>query len=245
MFPECLERMVALAEEHPSVGIVGAYGLEGSKIIWTGLRYPSAVISGREICRRLFLEGLYVFGSATAVLYRSDLVRIRDPFYNESNLHSDMETCITLLAGCDFGFVHQVLTYTREERPGTLRKISESLNTYAAAKLHSLVTYGRDFLSEEEFQVCLRKSLTNYYGILAGGIVRIRDRRFWDYHKKKLDEAGFAFSRARLASVVLSKLCNAVLNPKATLEKGWQIMREISARRRPRGLPDSRIPTST
>jgi glycosyltransferase involved in cell wall biosynthesis len=24
MFPECLERMVALAEEHPSVGIVGA-----------------------------------------------------------------------------------------------------------------------------------------------------------------------------------------------------------------------------
>ena len=29
IFPNCLERMVAVAEEHPSVGLVGAYVLEG------------------------------------------------------------------------------------------------------------------------------------------------------------------------------------------------------------------------
>src|ERR1700745_1608598 len=37
LFPECVERMVALAEANPSVGIVGAYGLQGSTVMWTGL----------------------------------------------------------------------------------------------------------------------------------------------------------------------------------------------------------------
>src|ERR1700722_1459160 len=41
IFPECLERMVAVAEEHSSIGIVGAYGLQGSQVVWTGLPYPS------------------------------------------------------------------------------------------------------------------------------------------------------------------------------------------------------------
>src|SRR6266567_1415436 len=37
IFPECLERMVAVAEEHPTVGIVGAYGLQGKQVMWIGL----------------------------------------------------------------------------------------------------------------------------------------------------------------------------------------------------------------
>src|ERR1700733_10618112 len=69
IFPNCLEEMVGLAEAHPSVGIVGAYALEGEKIAWAGLPYPSHVVSGREICRRHLLDDLYVFGSANAVLY--------------------------------------------------------------------------------------------------------------------------------------------------------------------------------
>jgi len=31
IFPECLERMVSIAEAHPSVGIVSAYSLEGGR----------------------------------------------------------------------------------------------------------------------------------------------------------------------------------------------------------------------
>jgi hypothetical protein len=62
-----------------------------------------------ELCRRLLLDELYVFGTATSLLYRSDLVRGRDPFYNEGNLHADMEVCLELLKACDFGFVHQFL----------------------------------------------------------------------------------------------------------------------------------------
>src|SRR5262245_34009099 len=91
IFPECLERMVAVAEAHPSVGIVGAYALEGGQVRWTGLPYPSTLVCGREICRKHFLDKLYVFGSQTSVLYRADLVRSHDPFYTEANIHADTE----------------------------------------------------------------------------------------------------------------------------------------------------------
>jgi len=83
IFPECLERMVAVAEEHPSVGIVGAYGFRGRQVMWAGLPFPGSLISGTEVCRKLFLENLYVFGTPHSLLFRSDLVRSRDPFYNE------------------------------------------------------------------------------------------------------------------------------------------------------------------
>src|SRR5271165_1069131 len=57
IFPNCLEQMVAVAEAHPSVGIVGAYVLEGQRVACTGLPYPSPLVCGREICRRHLLEG--------------------------------------------------------------------------------------------------------------------------------------------------------------------------------------------
>ena len=104
IFPECLERMVAVGEQHPSVGIVGAYGLQGRQVMWAGLPYPSELVPGREICRKLYLENLYVFGTGTSLLYRASLVRSRDPFYNESNLHADSEVCFDSPQGLRFRF---------------------------------------------------------------------------------------------------------------------------------------------
>src|SRR4051812_48504053 len=34
LFPECLAKMVEVAEAHPTVAIVGAYGLMGTKVEW-------------------------------------------------------------------------------------------------------------------------------------------------------------------------------------------------------------------
>lgn len=231
IFPNCLGQMVALAEEHPSVGIVGAYGLKDCEVMWAGLPYPSRLITGREICRRLFLEGLYVFGSSTSLLYRSDIVRNRNPFFNESNIHADMEACVSALKACDFGFVHQILTFSRV-RAGSLETVSSSLNSLAPGRLHDLVTYGPEFLSRDEFDACLNRSVTLYYESLVGGLLRGLDSNYWDFHKRKLADAGVGFSRTRLMRVAIRKMFSALLNPKATVEKAWQISNEVASRRR-------------
>jgi len=218
IFPECLEKMVAVAEEHPSVGIVGAYGLQGRQVMWAGLPYPSRRISGREICRKLFLEDLYVFGTGTSLLYRASLVRGRDPFYNESNLHADSEVCLALLRTCDFGFVHQVLTFTRV-RTGSLSSFSTDINTLIAGRLYDLVTYGAGYLTQEEFESCLHRQLSEYYEFLARSVRWRRDGKFWDYHKKKLNNAGVGFDRVRLARAFFWKLVVEALNPKDAIEK--------------------------
>jgi glycosyltransferase involved in cell wall biosynthesis len=218
IFPECLEKMVALAEEHPSVGLVSAYALEGPRVAWTGLPYPSHVVAGRQICRQHFLEHLYVFGSATTVLYRADLVRGRDPFFNEANIHADTEACFDLLKSSDFGFVHQVLTCTRL-REESLTAMSSDLQTSYGGMLQILAAHGRDYLTEAEFQSRRDEYLSDYYAFLAKSLMKGRDQKFWTYHKNKLNELGGGFSRMRLATAFLEGLGTAALEPKETLGK--------------------------
>jgi glycosyltransferase involved in cell wall biosynthesis len=225
MFPDCLKEMVAVGEEYPSIGLIAAYSLQNEQVMWTGLPHPSRFVSGREICRRLFLEGLYVFGSASTVLYRSDLVRSHSRFYNEANFHADSEACIELLKCADFGFVNQVLTFQRV-RIASLSTFSSDVNTYIAGKLQELVLHGRDFLSASEYDACLERMLTRYYENLVGGMWRRRTEDYWNYHKKKLADAGLPFSHNRLIRVAVSKLLEAVLNPKRTIEKIVSVRKE-------------------
>src|SRR6266702_7373720 len=113
LFPECLERMVRLAEENPSVGIVGAYQLSGGEGIWyvrnSGLPYPRTVVSGQEVCRAHMLGMLKVLGNPTSVMYRADLMRNTDRFFPNPTAEADTSACLKHLRFSDFGFVHQVL----------------------------------------------------------------------------------------------------------------------------------------
>jgi len=218
IFPECLERMVALAEAHPSVGIVGAYALEGERVALSGLPYTSSVVSGHEICRRHFLDGLYVFGSANAVLYRADLIRNRVPFYNESNIHADTEVCIALLKTCDFGFVHQVLTFTRV-RSGSLTTLSDDLNTSMPGLLQLVCTHGSDYLTPEEYKARLARHVSGYYRSLGKSLMLGRNKKFWNYHIGELNKAGVGFSRMRVIKGALEAIGYAALKPKGAMNR--------------------------
>lgn len=218
IFPECLERMVAVSEAHSSIGLVSAYALEGTKVAWTGLPFPSTFVSGREICRRHFLDQLYVFGAATNVLYRADLIRTRNPFYNENNIHADTEACFDLLRSSDFGFVHQVLTCTRV-REKSLTAMSNDLQTSFGGMLYALAGYGKDYLTEEEFAVCWREHLSEYYEFLGKNLLKGRDRKFWEYHEKKLNELAGGYSRIRLAGAAAKVIGGMVFSPKTLFAK--------------------------
>jgi glycosyltransferase involved in cell wall biosynthesis len=218
IFPECIMKMVELAEAHPTVAIVGAYGLVGNTVKWVGLPYTSAVMPGRDICRQTLLGNLYVFGNPTSILFRSDLVRASESFYNESNLHCDSEVCLKILSGWDFGFVHQVLTYNRI-REGSGRAFNIRYNTYLPNNIDRLLKYGPAVLTPSELNACLQARLKKYYQYLADSVFSSREKEFWVYHREKMKDMGYPLSRAKLFGAVCSKAMDYLFNPKQTIER--------------------------
>jgi len=229
IYPECIERMVALAEQHPSVGLVSAYGLFGSQVAWGGLPYETTFMDGREFCRRKLLGERLQFGTMTSVLVRADLIRQQHAFFNEANLHADNEACFHVLMQSDFGFVHQVLSFTRIEE-GTLRSVSKQLNTYLPGMLTNLVKFGPLCLTQPELQAAVEADLAGYYRFLAQSVVPIREAAFWQFHKSKLRELGYPFSTFRLAQAMLVRGLNALLNPKRSVEGLFGLLKGQAAR---------------
>ena len=230
LFPDCLEKMVRLAEEHPSVVVVQAYRLQGKKVAGDGLPYPSTVVPGRDVCRMWLLKGApSILGAPSTLMYRSDIVRSRHSFYNESNLHSDTEVCLEFLEHHDYGFIHQVLTFQRM-RDGSMTSYSQNFQTYLPRRLYDLVTYGPKHLSEKELEEAIREHLRKYYRYLGWQVFKGRDREFWSLHRGKLASLSHPLSRVRLAAHAFSYLLDNALNPKRTMEKVAQRLRRKSGR---------------
>lgn len=223
IFPECLEKMVSVAEKYPSVGIVGAYGLAGKRVLWHGLPYPSAHVEGRRLARETLLGGPYVLGSATSLLFRSDCILSRDPFYDESNPHGDYLTCLALLEKYDFAFVHQVLTYTRE-RPDSGTSLSRHHNTHLLEDLTALLHYGTIYLENAELAKLLKQWKRDYYFFLAESALCLREKEFWQYHSKRSSELGSPLSLGRLSWGMLLALRYTLFHPTRklpVLRRGW------------------------
>ena len=204
LFPDCLTEMVRLAEAHPSIGIVSAYRLDETRVDLDGLPYPSPCTPGRDICRSTLLGEIYVFGSPSSLLIRSDLIRTRRQLFDETRFRAwDTASCYELLQASDFGFVHRVLTYTR--RPALARTdFSKRVNSYLADELVIVATYGPVFLSPAEYARRHRQLLHNYYAFL-GLNLRRHDKEFWDFHRKTLGILGLRPSIARLARAGLER----------------------------------------
>ncbi len=223
LFPECLRQMVALAEAHPTVGIVGAYRLDEDKVNLDGLPYPSPVVSGRELCRSYFLGGLLVFGSPTSLLIRSDLVRARETYYNEASVHADTEVCFDLLQISDFGFVHQVLTFTRRHNE-SITSVNHHLRTgsHRIGRFVILKKYGPVYLSPAEYEEHLQKRLKYYHRYLARSVFQRKGKAVWDYHRAEMEKLGYSIRPGALIGGVGLQL----LSFKETLDMFRRSLRE-------------------
>jgi glycosyltransferase involved in cell wall biosynthesis len=195
MFPECVERMVELVERTPSVGVVSSYRLEETRVTLTGLSYSISALPGHEICRA-HLHGQppypYLFGSPSSLLIRSDLIRARDPFYDPGDLlvdgHAfteDRAACFAILREADFGFVHQVLTFTRrDERSPFSAYVRIAAGT--PEHINLLVRYGPEYLTKAEYRRALAVALVQYGFVLIRRVTRLSDREFRVYHRAAL-----------------------------------------------------------
>lgn len=188
LFPECLERMVARAAANPGVGIVGAYRLEGEQVTLDGLPVTAEVVPGAEIARAQLLGRPwgYLIGSPSSVLYRSDLVRSRPEFYRLDNpFQSDQEAFYLLMQESDFGFVHQVLTFTRRHE-GADSSFYNRVQAGPPGQLSLLVKYGPAFLDRDEYRQRVAARVLEYAVLLLRNGARLRDAEFREYHAATL-----------------------------------------------------------
>lgn len=241
LFPTCLEEMVKVGEAHPSVGVVSSYRLWDVWVDCDGLPYPTNFLPGKVICRLTLLGGLEVFGAMSTVLMRSDLVRKRGMLYNEVNIHADFEACFDLLQESDFGFVHQVLTYTRmhEQR---LSSFSWRFHTRPIAQVDLIKKYGTTYLSPADYDRCLRHALDDYYRMLGNNVFKLREKAFWEYHRNALRELGYSFSLLRLARGAMQEALDVFLEPIKILLRQARIIREHSGERKthPKAIVEAR-----
>jgi glycosyltransferase involved in cell wall biosynthesis len=211
LFPSCLEMMVRVNEANPSVGIVGSYGLAGDRVVSDGLPYGVEVVPGGELARLALLKRIRPFHAPTSLLIRSDIVRKRDPFYDEENIHADHMACYEILRGCDYGFVHQVLTYIRKHTDSITSSIASPLDMFQLTTLDLLTRYGPEFLTRDEFEERLKEYFAQYYCAMSRRLIKNRKKEYWQHHRQELKKLGYHFSFLKLLLGTLQE-CVSYLN---------------------------------
>lgn len=219
LYSSCIEEMVGVAEKNPSVGLVGAYTMDGQSVIWSGPRYPAQRVSGVDICRSMLLGGRYILGPMTSLLVRSDLVRCRTVFFNEDNLHADTEACYDLLRESDYGYIHQVLSFSRK-RPQSNGSFAEDFNSIELGTFVIFLKYGPLFLKNDEYGRRWKEARREYHQALAHNLLRVRSKDFWNYHKYALDACGSRIDWWLLTRLAVIDFFNKALHPLTAFKRG-------------------------
>ena len=212
IYPECLKLMVDLAESDPAIGIVSSYFLWGSRVEGQGLPFTVTVMPGPEICRLQLSTSMFFFGSPTTVLYRSEQVRATSPFFDLNTLHEDTDACYRILLTRKFGFVHQVLSFSRIDEDSIMSRI-RVFGAELIDKLLQLYKYGPIYLEQEELTGCLGTYKRSYYRFLARRLLAGSSGVFWRYHESGLQSAGQRIEYVRLFKYVCLEVLQLLANP--------------------------------
>ncbi len=120
-------------------------------------------------------------------MLRSAFVRERTPFYLNGFRHEDSEASLWLLTRHDFAFVHQVLTFRREQN-GARITWSFDMNSQDPEMIVFHLRYGRLVLDDREYRLRLRRLLATYvwwHVRQFPRISRLRDPEFFELHSAK------------------------------------------------------------
>ena len=156
---------------------------------------------------------VYVFGSPTSLLFRSDLIRSRNPFFNYFGAFEDADACFDLLKQCDFGFVYQVLTFTRVENNSIFSPM-RSFNYEDLLRFMILRKYGSIYLEKVEYENCLKRIEKRYLGYLTESLFFRRNKEFWRFHYDNLAVMNYKVTLYRLRAYIIKFLIDLLFNPK-------------------------------
>jgi len=225
IYPQCLEEMVAVAESGKNVGLVSSYTLYGDFLCHDGLPIASGpVYSGRYVAG-IQLLGTVLFGSPTGVLYSSDIVRARVQFFSTTTPYfEDTDVCYEILRNHDFGFVPQVLSFTRRDNDSIWKK----LDPYGPQVLSDVMfihLYGSEFLAADKFISRKRATEDCFYNLLVKGYMRRFRKEFWMFHARGLAAVGQKISYRRVALNAFLLVVSMLANPGKSIKAIWRRVR--------------------
>jgi hypothetical protein len=209
--------MVGVAERDARIGVVGAYSLRGKILRGEGLAVDEWHVPGKRAGRIQMLERAFFAGSPTTIMYRADLVRSRQPFYELGRYHEDTEVVYEILRKHDLGFVHQVLSYQRVDEDSIMGRRT-SYVPHLLDRLIILERYGADFLSPVELAQEHKRSERELMWFLGRSLLRGREQEFWRYHKEGFGTMGRPWPRSKILASAINQALDVVLNPKSALE---------------------------
>jgi hypothetical protein len=137
-----------------------------------------------------------------------------------ANLHTDIEACLDILRDRDYGFVHQVLTFTRKHAGAESTSFHARFGTDYLGWLEHLPKYGRTYLTEKEYELCMRRCWLQYYTFLSSyWMFCKKEKGFWEFHRKHLGKLGYSLNYGELAKAVFVDVLDLALNPLNTSKK--------------------------
>lgn len=186
IFDNFLTKTVGLMEENPEVGLCSSYRIDGNLIRGNGLDfYNGNIFEGKRVLANELLKKVDVTGSANTVLYRNELLKSIPEYpriFSESSLHVDTEIAYYLLSVSKFGFIFEILSYTRRHETSITNSIVSKLNTSICFRDNELNKYAEIIPDFNKYY----KRHRYEYSILYLKKLLNGNKKWLDWHKTHL-----------------------------------------------------------
>ena len=220
LLPDCLKQMVELAGANPTVRLIASYKIHGENAICEGPPFPQQVVGGKDVCRWFFQGKLGVLGGPTNHLIVLPTLMSGDVLFDENYLHADIEFFVRLLKdGANYGFVHQVLTFTREHDASVSTRFADVMGTRTIEFLAVLLKYGASFLSVRDFDILAHSYRRAYARFLVGAFIKPWDRRIWKFQSVQREKLHVEIGLLDLLEAAAYEVAASISSPTAAARR--------------------------
>ncbi|MFT3781747.1 MAG: glycosyltransferase family 2 protein [Nibricoccus sp.] len=206
LLDDAIENMVALGEKDPEIGLIGSYWFRGVRVDGSGLGPEREIIPGREAIRMFFLNRVYIFGTPSTLLFRAQALREEKVWFKPGIFYDDVELCVRVLSKWKLGFVHQVLSYVRDDNGGFFSKV-RLMDHEPAFRYFLFREHGASFFDAKTLCPHLELSRKQYRERLAYSVfIARRDSQYLNFHRALFRVNGLVLRRRDLLGPLLAVL---------------------------------------
>lgn len=200
MAPDAVEKMVAAAERHPTISLVGCRQHTNGPTEPDNWPRDRELFDAREALSRVLLGDSMLI--ATHTLMRTDAVPRGEPLFKRGLVASDTQTCLKILTRGDWGFVHEDLAMTRVHQESMTSALVSGTEIHVYDWLMLLKEFGPYAFGPERANAVLDRYRRNYRRKLLRWRREGRDAVFAK-HMAKLAEVGEAPSLLQNADAMI------------------------------------------